>query len=125
MDWFLTLPLMVLCHVVEDFHIQGRMADMKQRSFWEPYGRMYAWDHVPVLLLHGFEWSMFVSLPILITSWSSVSAGFMAVVVANGLIHSLVDHLKCNSLKLSLVQDQAIHILQIVVLLAIWETGVI
>ena len=125
MDWFLTLPLMVLLHVMEDFHIQGRMADMKQKAFWKPYGEMYARDHIPVLLLHGFEWSMFVSLPILITSWSSVSAGFMAVVVANGLIHSLVDHLKCNSLKLSLVQDQAIHITQIVAVLAVWESGVI
>ena len=80
----ITLLMMVLMHIIEDFHLQGKMAVMKQKMWWmaklwestqdltsmedrtdlyrrtmEKYGR----DYIPVLLLHGFEWSMFIHIP--------------------------------------------------------------
>lgn len=124
MEWCATLTLMVLMHVVEDFHLQGRMADMKQKAFWEPYGEKYAWDHVPALLLHGFEWSVLVAMPIMLAEGFGLPAWFYGAVALNGLVHSYVDHLKCNRLRISLVQDQCIHMMQVVALLAVCEVVV-
>ena len=30
----ITLLFMVLMHIIEDFHVQGIMAQMKQKSWW-------------------------------------------------------------------------------------------
>ena len=112
-EWFILLPLMILFHVIEDFHIQGNMAQMKQRRWWKFYDDEYRNDWVPVIILHGIEWAMFVSIPCLMASWFDVSVWFMAVVVSMGLIHAYIDHLKANTFKINLIQDQTMHMVQI------------
>lgn len=119
-EWYVLFPLMVLLHVIEDFHMQGIMAQMKQREFWREYPEMYADDWIPVILLHGFEWAMIVSVPCLLASWFDVSAWFIVTMVAMGLVHAYVDHLKANRLRITLVQDQAMHIVQIAVILVVY-----
>lgn len=132
MDYFTVLILMILIHVIADFHLQGIMAQMKQKSWWteqierapekdrKEMREMYGHDHVPVLLLHGFEWTILVSLPILyLSDWTlpPIMWFFLFCMVA---YHALFDHMKCNLDCINLVQDQFLHMLQIVGIWVIW-----
>lgn len=117
LEWYVLLPLMVLCHIIADFHLQGIMGDMKQKSFWKPYGEQYQNDWKPVMLLHGIEWAIIVSVPCLLTSWFDVSWWFIAAVIVTGLTHAYIDNLKANNFQINLIEDQALHMLQIVLLL--------
>lgn len=145
----ITLLMMVLMHIIEDFHLQGKMGDMKQKMWWmaklwestqdltsmedrmdlyrrtiEKYGR----DYIPVLLLHGFEWSMFIHIPILAArviadGWifsDEFVVLFTASVLVNAAVHVIVDHLKANRLVINLIVDQTAHILQIIVTFAMF-----
>ena len=115
-EWYLLLPLMILCHIIEDFHIQGVMGDMKQASFWNPYGEKYADDWKPVIILHGMEWAMLTSMPCLVMSWFDVPMWFVLVIVAMGLLHAYIDHLKANEGKINLITDQTLHMSQIMII---------
>lgn len=112
-DWYTLLLLMILCHIVEDFHIQGVMANMKQKSFWKPYGEKYARDWKPVIILHGMEWAILTSMPCLVASWFDVPLWFILVIVAMGLLHAYIDHLKANVGNINLIIDQTFHLIQI------------
>lgn len=133
----LIILLTVLAHIVEDFHLQGIMASMKQKSWWsEQFAkvsaeqpdrempdimRKYGKDYIVVLILHGIEWSICVSLPALVlgdisTSWHMA----VVTVVAMGLIHAMVDDMKANARFINLWQDQLIHMAQLAVMLAIY-----
>lgn len=115
-EWYLLLPLMILCHIIEDFHIQGVMANMKQKSFWNPYGEKYADDWKPVIILHGMEWAMLTSMPCLVMSWFDVPMWFVLVIVTMGLLHAYIDHLKANVGKINLITDQTLHMCQIMII---------
>ena len=139
----ITLLMMVLMHIIEDFHLQGKMGEMKQKMWWEAQSwgsvqeltfmedkldqhrrnmEKYGRDYVPVLLLHGFEWSMFIHIPILAAraiadGWAFDDVFlviFMASVLVNAAVHAIVDHLKANCLAINLIADQTIHLLQII-----------
>ena len=142
----LALLFMVLMHIIEDFHVQGIMAQMKQRQWWcdtiaeyivahpslnlsgEDFSNTYN-DHKIVLLLHGFEWSMFIHAPIIVShivynGWG-FSEGFLFVmcitVCLNAIVHAIVDNLKANARSISLVCDQACHIIQVVITYILFE----
>ena len=132
--------LMLLAHIVEDFHLQGKMADMKQKQWWHNQIfanvrgitdadardrelkeglRKYGYDYIPVLILHGFEWAICVSIPVMFYTGFELSSDYIFMLVLMALVHSAVDHLKCNKLRINLVQDQIVHIAQVIVLWAI------
>lgn len=119
---FLVFLLMIAMHVIEDFHLQGRMADMKQKSWWEEYPSQYRRGYVPVLILHGMEWSILVSLPLLLITGLNVPGIVLLGIVINGFVHAIVDDLKANRFLINLETDQSIHILQILLiyLLTVW-----
>ncbi len=125
MNWLVIFIFMLTMHVIEDFHLQGRMADMKQKAFWAPYAEerpMYSHDYIVVLLLHGFEWSVLTSLPLLLVPGLNPDV-WVALVAVNAIIHALVDHCKCNLFRINLRQDQSYHILQICgMILAVYLT---
>jgi len=114
------LLLMLLAHIVEDFHLQGKMADMKQKIWWlkQTDDPRYRYDYIPVLILHGIEWAVCVSIPVFFYTGFEPSAGYVLMACVMAAIHSIVDHMKCNELCINLVTDQAIHMVQIVVLFA-------
>ena len=135
--------LMLLAHIIEDFHLQGRMADMKQRRWWEDaiwssvqhltfmedrnaeFRRQigqYRYDYLSVLILHGFEWAICVSIPVFFYTGFEPSAAYMIAMIIMAFAHSLVDHLKCNMFEINLVYDQAIHIAQVV---ALWAMALV
>lgn len=139
------LVLMLLMHVLEDFHIQGRMADMKQQRWWSdriykdvvehnptvvPEGqermyydamRRYGNDYLIVLVLHAFEWAVFIHLPIILACFSTnlvFSEDFWLIItisiMLNTLIHTVVDDAKANRGSINLIVDQLIHITQVI-----------
>ncbi len=123
MSWLLIFLLMLGLHILEDFHIQGKMAEMKQKAFWAPYCEerpgMYEKDYLVVLLLHGMGWSIMVSLPLMIIYYQDFSPVLFCAIVINGLLHAYIDDLKANRLKINLLQDQAVHMVQILGIMAL------
>lgn len=147
----LTLLFMILLHIYEDFHLQGKMANMKQKTWWlhevqdtviDTDRRMgvqtdvrdpryigfvdwkmskYGGDYIPVLFLHGFEWAMFIHIPIMVSYilYTNVFLSDMfltllcASIILNMLIHVVVDHEKANRMSINLIADQLIHLIQI------------
>ena len=129
MDWYWIFGMMLFCHVIEDFHLQGILADMKQKCWWcnqfTEYGKglkpntmkKYDKDYIVALLMHGFEWSVFVHIPMM---WFyGFEPIIFASIIINALVHSFVDDLKCNKMMTNLIQDQILHIIQIAVTVAI------
>lgn len=113
---------MIFCHIVDDFYLQGILAKLKQKSWWEENypDEKYEGDYVVALIEHSFSWAFMVMLPILgHMFWVGNVNGdfyFFAVMV-NMIIHSHVDNLKANELKIGLMVDQICHVVQIVMTL--------
>ena len=114
MDWCWILLLMVFCHIIEDFHIQGILANLKQQSWWYEqigYTRRYRYDYIPAILMHGLEWSVFIHIPLMFV-YGFTSPIFISVLI-NAMLHAYIDDMKCNRHTINLVQDQSLHLMQI------------
>ena len=109
------LFVMIFAHIVDDYYLQGILASLKQKTWWEnqkSYKPMYKYDYIVALIMHAFSWSFMISLPILylgFTKWIAVA------IILNTIIHGIVDDLKANKGKINLIVDQSIHIVQIVI----------
>lgn len=111
------VTLMVFCHIVDDYYLQGILAQMKQKTWWrfdiyDP--KFYGKDYLMALSMHGFSWAFMVMLPIAAYMNFFPSPLFYILFVANWVIHSLIDHLKANVRCINLITDQLLHIMQIV-----------
>jgi hypothetical protein len=111
---------MLFCHILDDYYLQGILASLKQRKWWEenyPEER-YKNDYKIVLIEHGFSWSFVTSIPILINGVVDMKKGtiilMVILIIINTTIHSIVDDLKCNKLKINLITDQMVHIIQLI-----------
>lgn len=116
------LLLMVFCHVVDDYYLQGILANLKQKSWWKQNapGEKYKNDFAVALIIHAFSWAFMVMLPIFfVESWEP-SWWLYIVFVVNLVIHAVIDHLKANEKVINLIQDQSIHILQIIATWTLW-----
>lgn len=78
------------------------------------FRKKYKYDWVVSLFLHSLEWTYLVMLPVAIWLGFRVSALFIWMFVVNIVFHMIIDHLKANKLRINLVLDQALHIVQIV-----------
>ena len=109
------LFVMIFAHIVDDYYLQGILASLKQKTWWEnqkSYKPMYKYDYIVALIMHAFSWSFMISLPILylgFTKWIAVA------IILNTIIHGIVDNLKANKGKINLIVDQSIHIVQIII----------
>lgn len=111
------LFIMLLLHVIDDFHMQGIMKEMKQKSWWlkqKGYKDAYENDYMMVLFLHSLSWTIIVTLPIMLFM-TPPSNLLVLSILTNTAIHYYVDDLKCNQMKINLVTDQLIHLIQILV----------
>lgn len=126
MTWQVILVLMLLGHLVADYTLQGWLADGKQESWWKKVcgGEIpdkYKNDYIAALYCHALYWSIFVCAPFY------ASSNFLPAIILNTLVHAIVDDLKANQKRINLVQDQLIHLAQILLtfaVLAILEGGV-
>ena len=108
---------MIFLHNIADYLVQTKfIAKFKQRKNWEEYDTKgyYKYDYIVILLVHSFSWSIITFFPILFEFQNVMD--YSIIVIGNTLIHAYIDDLKCNKLKINLIQDQLIHILQIVLI---------
>lgn len=114
--------LMIFLHIVDDYHLQGILANMKQKKWWEDNApsKQYKHDWIIALILHSFSWSFSIMLPIALYLRFKVGLAFLVVLLVNTTIHAIVDDLKANRFKLNLTADQSIHLLQIFITAAIF-----
>lgn len=110
---------MLYCHIIDDYKLQGILANMKQNQWWKENApnALYKNDYKIALLEHAFSWSFTISLPILyiaITQHNISLATFLGIsYIINTIIHAYIDNLKANKHKINLIQDQCLHFLQI------------
>lgn len=118
---FILLSMMFL-HIIDDYKLQGILASMKQKKWWQEqkeYKALYKHDYIMALIEHSFSWTFMIMLPIAIALKFNIGWWALAYIV-NIIIHALVDDLKANKFKINLVIDQLIHIVQIIVTWAVF-----
>ena len=107
----INLLLMLFLHIVDDYYLQGILASMKQKGWWEKnYPQpLYKYDYIVALLMHSFSWAFMIMIPTMINNcfvwW---------LFLINVIIHCIVDHIKANLKKINLITDQSIHVIQII-----------
>ena len=109
------LCAMIFCHILDDYTLQGWLADAKQKQWWKVNAPdpMYKNDYIMALIMHSLSWSFMIMLPIAIYSHFDVNVLFIIVFIFNFIIHCIVDDLKANRHKINLIQDQIVHLLQV------------
>lgn len=110
---------MIFCHIVDDYYLQGLLAKLKQKSFWELNApdKMYKYDYIAALLMHSMSWSFMIMFPLLVHFAFEPPILFMVLWIINTAVHLITDDLKANRHKINLIQDQSIHMLQIIITL--------
>lgn len=83
------------------------------------FRKKYRYDWIASLFMHSLEWTYLVMLPVAIWQGFCVSILFIWMFVVNILFHMIIDHLKANKLRINLVLDQALHVMQIGVTFAL------
>lgn len=116
----LILLVMIFLHVVDDYYLQGILAQLKQKSWWEKNAPdpLYKNDYKVALVTHAFSWTFMIMLPITITMIihnNYIMVPYLTLFVINWMVHAWVDNLKANELNCSLLVDQVIHLAQIIV----------
>ena len=124
--------LMILCHIFDDFFLQAAcLSQLKQKSWWDaeltkmyrlrgpvmPDKENYQYDYLCALFIHALCWSISISLPLMLFGWNTQLG---VLIIVNTLIHAWIDDLKANQLKINLVTDQGLHLLQIVLTYLFW-----
>lgn len=108
---------MIFCHIVDDYYLQGWLASAKQKKYWENlsnYSEKYKFDYIVALIMHSFSWSFMIMLPISIYLNFNLNMEFAIIFLFNLIIHAMVDNAKANLFKINLIEDQFIHIIQII-----------
>lgn len=127
----LFLIIMLFLHVFADFNMQGILASMKQQSWWSEQAQnhkisladvlgRYKNDYKMALAAHAFEWSFVVLLPLFVLCFTDLAYWprviiYLCLIASNTWFHAMVDDSKANKQQLNLVEDQILHLVQIVV----------
>ena len=121
---FLVFLAMIFFGIVDDFYLQGKLCNLKQKKYWEDNypDDKYVGDYKCALIIHSFSWSFMVMLPQLFYIWylplTEESVDVMSniigfIIVLNSAIHYLIDDAKANKLTIDLYTDQFLHLFQI------------
>ena len=141
---FFILIIMLVLHVFADYTLQGIMASMKQRDWWQKETlskhhisvdmTIYKNDYKVALTCHAFEWAFCVMIPMLVSIWHTctdfswpnikVGAVYICLLVLNTWFHYFVDDVKANDKKCNLIVDQVLHVIQIFIAWLIWTAAV-
>ena len=105
---------MIFLHIVDDYYLQGILAQMKQKKFWKEQApdELYKYDYIWAVIMHAFSWTFMIMLPLIFVS--PINPAFYVIFVVNLAVHAYVDNLKANKHKINLWQDQLIHLAQII-----------
>ena len=134
MIWIVLFLSMIWLHIYDDYHTQGILAQFKQKKWWEEnYPQdLYKNDWKIALYEHAFQWSFTVMLPLLVYSmWEWKESGlyhgliwWTGLLAINTEIHAEIYNEKVNELKIDLITDQILHILQSGFTIIFFMTGV-
>lgn len=123
------LILLLFLHSFADYHLQGILAEMKQKNWWieqvdEKSRNFYKDDYKVALFTHAFEWSFVVSIPIFLYAICNGDAitdsAYLIVLCANTGLHYVIDDAKANKKVINLVIDQSLHAFQILLFWIAW-----
>lgn len=109
---------MIFMHIVDDYGLQAPcLSSLKQKKFWEENApqKLYRHDYIMALIMHSFSWAFMIMLPIAIDRQFEVTWIYAVGFIVNATIHGITDNLKANKLRINLIKDQSIHIMQIVI----------
>jgi len=125
MTVLLALIAAFVVHIIDDFGLQHftHLNELKQKAWWSEQlklhlaldASLYKYDYIVCLLLHAFKWSCLTLLPALLILGFPSAVTLTVLVVLNTAVHAVVDDLKANKLAINLIQDQLVHLLQIIV----------
>lgn len=112
----LILFTMIFLHIVDDYYLQGWLASAKQKVWWEKNApdKMYKNDYIVALFMHSFSWSFMIMLPVTLYLLIIGGTWYPMFYISNLLVHMYVDNLKANKHEINLIQDQSMHMVQIV-----------
>ena len=110
-----TILLMIFCHIVDDYYLQGWLASAKQNKYWEENApaKLYRFDYIWALIMHSFSWAFMIMLPIAFAMSFQINVLFVVVFVANMIVHAITDNEKANRFTINLWFDQIVHLSQI------------
>lgn len=122
--------ILMLLHLLADFPLQTignpSIANLKCRDWWLDYFKgdkkalePYKDDYKVMLIIHGFIWSAITFFPMWTTAQALIPMA--ALLLGNTIIHAYIDNAKANWRCLSLVADQSLHVLQIIMALIVWR----
>ena len=108
------LLYMIFMHIVDDYYLQGVLANLKQKEWWtkhKDYTDYYKYDYLMALFMHAFSWSFMIHLPLIYFGY----VGLIPSILINMFIHAWIDDNKANMKTINLVIDQTLHLVQIVI----------
>lgn len=116
---------MFFLHIVDDFYLQGIFKDLKQKRWWEEHApqKIYENDYLVALLEHSFSWSFVIHIPIIlfmVSKGSILDSWIPLTIFGNMTIHAIIDDLKANKLKINLITDQLLHLIQIILIFILY-----
>ena len=120
--------LMLLLHILADFHLQGKLCDLKREEYWKRTCEkeqvdlyQYRNDYKVAMVAHCIEWTIIVMSAPAIISWLHYEivhplfwSCFFILMGLNTLFHYQIDDMKANRYKINLLTDQLLHLMQIV-----------
>lgn len=110
---------MIFCHIIDDYYLQGILAQLKQKKWWieNAPDKKYKCDYLMALFMHSFSWSFMInSLSFIMSIFYNMNFNLLLLLfIFNIIIHMFIDDLKANKFKINLIQDQSIHLLQILI----------
>ena len=115
---FILLFVMIFCHMIADYNLQGILANLKQKRWWRENADdpKYENDWKIALIEHSFVWSFMVHIPVIYVYYNESDKWFILIslsIVLHTIIHAIIDHLKANKLIINLTTDQVCHLGQI------------
>ena len=118
----LLLIAMIFLHIVDDYYLQGWLASAKQKEWWKQNAPndLYKHDYIMALFMHSFSWAfmiMLVPTVYVLTIATNINVAVLFIVaffVSNLCLHMITDNKKANKKEINLIQDQLIHLVQIV-----------
>ena len=108
MKYVIMFFIMFWLHLIDDFHLQGFLGDLKQKAWWKKNypDELYKYDWEFALFEHSFSWSFTTHIPLLIISLYSYYANgywyalwvYVWCIVFNTVFHMIIDNSKANKL---------------------------
>jgi hypothetical protein len=108
---------MIFAHIVDDFYLQGILIKMKQKQWWEENApnTLYKHDYIIALIIHAISWSCMIMAPAILFKLPTIKLGMIIILfIFNVITHANIDNQKANMHKINLIQDQLMHLGQII-----------